>query len=194
MTIGIPKNCGISLPQFLSAVFCTTILLGAAATMATPVPDPNLAQFLPVEATAQIRGQTFELEVARTPTQKARGLMFRDALPKNRGMMFLFGTPQPLSFWMKNVPVPLDMIFLLDGEVRAIAKAIPCSADPCPIYPKGGVIADTVIELRGNRTQELGVQVGDRVTVRALNSRLTSPRNTLQKPKKNGNSLINRSN
>jgi uncharacterized membrane protein (UPF0127 family) len=141
-----------------------------------PLPDANLAQVLPIEATATIGGETFELEVARTPAQKARGLMFRDTLPRNRGMLFPFGSAQPLAFWMKNVPVPLDMIFLRDGEVKAIAKAVPCTVDPCPIYPQGGVVADTVIELRGDRTQELGLRVGDRVTVRALKKNPQTPK------------------
>jgi len=129
----------------------------------------NHAQSLPVSAKAIVpNGAEIQLEVARTPQEQALGLMYRPALPDNRGMLFVFPSPQPVSFWMKDVPVPLDMVFLNHGVVEYIqAFAPPCPAQvgqPCPNYGPGTPI-DQVIELRGGRAQELGLQLGDKVQV-----------------------------
>ncbi|MGB3788643.1 MAG: DUF192 domain-containing protein, partial [Phormidesmis sp.] len=80
-------------------------------------------QLLPVSAVAQMRGETFDIEVAKTSAEQSLGLMFRSALPDNRGMLFPFSPPKRVSFWMKDVPVALDMVFLRAGKVVAIAPA-----------------------------------------------------------------------
>ncbi|MDY7014675.1 MAG: DUF192 domain-containing protein, partial [Cyanobacteriota bacterium] len=116
---------------------------------------------------AILGGETIELEVTQTPQQQALGLMFRDRLPDNRGMLFVFEPAQPVGFWMKNVKIPLDMIFLRDGIVRAIASVPPCTSDPCPTYGPEEPI-DQVIELRGGRAAELGLKEGDRAIVNFL--------------------------
>lgn len=121
---------------------------------------------LPISAEATIAGEIFELEVARTPRQQALGLMFRPALPDNRGMLFPFAPPQQVGFWMKNVPVSLDMVFLLSGEVKAIAAEVPpCTSNRCPTYGPATPI-DKVLELRAGRAAQLGLKVGDRIAIR----------------------------
>jgi len=74
---------------------------------------------------------------------------------------------------MKNTKIPLDMVFLKDGEVKAIeANVPPCTTDPCPSYgPQTSI--DQVIELRGGRAAELGLRVGDRVSVKFLDENVT---------------------
>ncbi|NWF62221.1 MAG: DUF192 domain-containing protein [Fischerella sp.] len=123
-------------------------------------------QQLPISARAVVpNGIKIDLEVARTPEQQQMGLMYRPALPDNRGMLFHFSSPLAASFWMKNVPVPLDMVFLRKGVVQAIAAAVPpCKADPCPTYGPRTQI-DQVIELRSGRAAELGLKAGDRVKI-----------------------------
>ncbi|MGF1512562.1 MAG: DUF192 domain-containing protein [Elainellaceae cyanobacterium] len=122
-------------------------------------------QVLPISATANIRDVTIDLEVAETLEQRAIGFMFRTEIPDNRGMLFPFSPPRPVRFWMRNVLVPLDMVFLNQGQVMAIAADVPpCSESPCPTYGPS-VIIDQVIELRGGRAAELGLQVGDRVDI-----------------------------
>jgi uncharacterized membrane protein (UPF0127 family) len=121
-------------------------------------------QQLPIAAKTAITGQVIELEVARTPEQQMMGLMYRSYLPDNRGMLFGFDPPRPARFWMKNVSLTLDMIFLRQGTVTAIFTAPPCKKDPCPTYGPTGEI-DQVIELRGGRVQELGLKVGDHLKV-----------------------------
>lgn len=132
----------------------------------------NAGQMLPISAQAEIRGQRISLEVARTRQQQQMGLMYRTSLADNRGMLFPFDPPQPTSFWMKNTKIPLDMIFLRDGQVKAIvANVPPCKADPCPSYgPENTILIDQVIELRAGRAAELGLKVGDRVSIQFLDS------------------------
>ncbi|MEL6161786.1 MAG: DUF192 domain-containing protein [Cyanobacteria bacterium J06627_32] len=126
-------------------------------------------QLLPVTATADINGERFELEVAETPAQQSLGLMFRSALPDDRGMLFPFSAPRRASFWMKDVPVPLDMVFIRGSEVVAIAAEVPpCPALPCPSYGPGTQLVDQVLELRSGRAAELGLQPGDSVEIQAL--------------------------
>ncbi|MBD2343322.1 DUF192 domain-containing protein [Anabaena subtropica] len=130
----------------------------------------NTGQTLPISARAIIpNGTTIELEVARTQEQQQMGLMYRPALPDNRGMMFPFSSPQPVSFWMKNVPVALDMVFLENGVVKYIeAAAPPCAKEPCPTYGPN-VPIDTVIELRSGRASELNLQPGDSIKIEFSN-------------------------
>lgn len=135
----------------------------------------NAGQMLPISARAEIKGQPIKLEVARTPQQQAMGLMYRTSLADDRGMLFPFEPPQPVSFWMMNTLIPLDMIFLRNGEVKAIAENVPpCTATPCPNYgPPRSTVIDQVIELRGGRAAELGLKVGDRVSIKFLNGNTT---------------------
>jgi uncharacterized membrane protein (UPF0127 family) len=131
----------------------------------------NSGQMLPISARAILPNRTkIELEVARTPEQQAMGLMYRQSLAANRGMLFEFPSPQPVSFWMKNTLIPLDMIFLRNGVVQYIqVSAPPCTADPCPSYGPRTQI-DQVIELRGGAAAQLGLKVGDRIKIEFLNS------------------------
>ena len=132
------------------------------------VSPSNSAQILPVTAKTTINQTIIELEVAQTQKQQALGLMFRQSLPKNRGMLFPFDEPQITQFWMKNVTISLDMIFLYQGEVKAIAEDVPpCVADPCPVYGPN-ILIDRVLELGGGRAKELNLQVGDRLKIEFL--------------------------
>ena len=127
-------------------------------------------QMLPITAIAEIGQQTIELEVAQTPQQQSTGLMFREALADNRGMLFPFESARIARFWMKNVPVSLDMIFLNGDRIVDIAANVPpCQSNPCPVYgPKA--LVDGVIELRGGRAEELGVQTGDTIAIEWLDA------------------------
>ncbi len=136
-------------------------------------PVVALSQTLPITAQAQMGGQMIQLEVAQTPDQQEIGLMNRTAIAADRGMLFPFNPPRPVQFWMKNTIIALDMVFLRQGKVIAIADNVPpCQADPCAVYGPRAPI-DQVIEIRGGRAQEIGLKVGDRVNVesRQENSR-----------------------
>ena len=135
----------------------------------SPAPTSQ-GQTLPISAKAIVAGIEIKLEVAATPQQQAMGLMYRTSLADDRGMLFPFSPPQPVSFWMKNTLIPLDMIFLRQGVVKAIAVAAPpCTSDPCPTYGVNTPI-DQVMELRAGRAAELGLKVGSRVSVQKLDA------------------------
>ncbi|MEL7503764.1 MAG: DUF192 domain-containing protein [Cyanobacteria bacterium J06554_6] len=137
-----------------------------------PLSSFGPGQLLPVTAEATLAGTIIRLEVAETRQQQALGLMYRTELADDRGMLFPFEFARRASFWMKNVPISLDMIFLLDGQVQAIAENVPpCAADPCPTYGPGALLVDQVIELRGGRAAEIGLQPGDTVEIRAVEIR-----------------------
>ncbi|MFQ3680236.1 MAG: DUF192 domain-containing protein [Pseudanabaenaceae cyanobacterium] len=145
------------------------LAVAGAAVANPPKVDVTRAQFLPVTATARLGGRVVQLEVARTPEAQALGLMFRPALPDDRGMLFPSDRPQPVQFWMKNVPVPLDMLFLREGKIVEIAAQVPpCQTEPCPTYPQRTVWADAVLELRGGWAAAANVHVGDRVDIWGL--------------------------
>ena len=146
------------------------LLVGCdAISTATPEAITNIGQSLPISAQATIGDRPISLEVASTRQQQATGLMGRTSLADDRGMLFEFKPPQSVSFWMKNVRIPLDMIFLRDGKVKAIASSVPPStAEPCPTYGPSGTTIDRVIELRGGRAAELGLEVGETVKIKFL--------------------------
>jgi uncharacterized membrane protein (UPF0127 family) len=107
------------------------------------------------------RVHRFTVEVARTPQQQATGLMHRDSLAPDRGMIFPYDPPQPASFWMKNTLIPLDIIFIRpDGTIaRIAANTTPMSLEPIPSLEP----VSAVLEIAGGRSAELGLSEGDRV-------------------------------
>jgi uncharacterized membrane protein (UPF0127 family) len=103
----------------------------------------------------------FEVEIVTTPETRAQGLMFRESLAPNAGMLFIYPGEQPVSFWMKNTLIPLDMLFVkADGSIAHIAhNAVP--HDETPIDSGAAVIA--VLEVNGGTANALGIKEGDRV-------------------------------
>ncbi len=145
------------------------------ATIYSKESQTNLGQMLPVSARANMGSSLIELEVTRTPDEQALGLMYRTSLPDNRGMLFEFEPARPVSFWMKNVKIPLDMVFLREGTIRAIAASVPpCETERCPSYGPNTPI-DQVIELRGGRAAELKLKVGQKVKIEFLSTGTTAP-------------------
>lgn len=145
---------------------CQSLSQGDPAT--PPQMVRGIPQYLPITAKARIHDTWIQLEVARTPAQQQLGLMFRPELPGDRGMLFPMSPPQVASFWMKNCLISLDLIFLRDGKVVAIApEAPPCQTLPCPTY-ESGVPVDAVLELAGGRAAELGLKVNDPVEIQYL--------------------------
>nr|WP_231516645.1 DUF192 domain-containing protein [Planktothrix paucivesiculata] len=144
--------------------------LGTTVSQSPIITQENRGQMLPITAKAKIGRELIQLEVAKTPQQQALGLMYRTDLADDRGMLFPFAQPRVVGFWMKNCKIPLDMIFLRGDVVKAIqVNALPCEQEPCPTYGPD-VPVDRVIELRGGRSQELGLKVGDRIPINFLNS------------------------
>jgi uncharacterized membrane protein (UPF0127 family) len=123
----------------------------------------DVGQLLPVAVKTNIGDRAIGLEVARTPQEQEIGLMFRTELPPDRGMLFPIEPARNVRFWMRNVFIELDMIFLRQGVVQAIIPNVPpCLTENCPNYGPD-VPVDGVMELRGGRAAELGLKVGDRI-------------------------------
>ncbi len=128
------------------------------------------AQNLPITAQLVLKKKIIHLEVANTKQQQAIGLMFRRSMPKDRGMLFNFNSPQPAQFWMKNTLISLDMLFLSKGVIKNIQVDVPsCSGDPCPSYgPPSNILIDQVIELNAGQVATLGLKVGDKLLVQKV--------------------------
>ena len=115
-----------------------------------------------------VKGERFSIEVADDDATRSRGLMFRDRMADDHGMLFIFPDQRPRSFWMKNTRIPLDIIYL-DRELRVVsisADTPPCRSRSrrCPGYPSAGP-AQYVLEINAGRAAELGLLPGDRIEV-----------------------------
>jgi uncharacterized membrane protein (UPF0127 family) len=142
----------------------------ATASAQTPAPSAATAARHPVsgleviDLTVDRAGKplTFKVELAASPEAQARGLMFRTALGDNEGMIFPSAVPEPRSFWMKNTPLSLDIIFIgTDGRITNIAAGTtPYSLDSV----RSSGVASAVLELRAGRAKELGIVAGDKVS------------------------------
>jgi uncharacterized protein len=117
------------------------------------------------EATIEIISKSgvhaFSVELATSGPELERGLMYRKELPEGRGMLFDFEREAPVSFWMHNTYIPLDMIFIrADGSILRIAE----NAEPLSdrLIPSGGPVR-AVLEVIGGTARKLGIAPGDRV-------------------------------
>lgn len=106
------------------------------------------------------------VELADDAAERSIGLMFRESLDGNTGMLFVYGREGKYSFWMKNTLIPLDMIWISEGmEIVDIRHAEPCKKDPCPSYSPQKE-AMYVLEVGGNFTDENSINVGDKVSIK----------------------------
>ena len=129
-----------------------------------------LAGFVPAHAAGQATIEivsksgvhAFSVELATNDEERERGLMFRKELPEGQGMLFDFKTEQPVSFWMHNTYISLDMMFIRgDGRISHIAEnAKPLSDD---LIPSNGPVR-AVLEVIAGTAAKLGIAPGDRVT------------------------------
>jgi uncharacterized membrane protein (UPF0127 family) len=117
-------------------------------------------------------GAVLRVELATTEAERATGLMYRESLAPDAGMLFLFDAPDLRPFWMKNCRFSLDIVHLAsDGTVvDVLANVPPCAADPCPSYaPKAE--STTVLELNGGAAAKSGLVPGARVRFLAVPGR-----------------------
>jgi uncharacterized membrane protein (UPF0127 family) len=122
------------------------------------------ADFERLEIVTRSGVHVFDVEIAVTPVQRSRGLMFRKELPKGQGMLFDFDGEGPISMWMKNTYVSLDMIFIrADGRIARIAENTEPLSE-ATIMSGGPVKA--VLEVVAGTAKRLGIAPGDRVAHR----------------------------
>ena len=119
------------------------------------------ADLQPLEIATKNGVHVFNVELAMTDEQRARGLMFRREVPEGYGMLFDFKTDQEITMWMENTYVSLDMLFIRsDGRIARIAE----NTEPLSrrMIPSGAPVR-AVLELVGGTARKLGIGVGDRV-------------------------------
>ncbi len=104
---------------------------------------------------------SFLVEKAETPEEHTQGLMNRESLPQNAGMLFIFPVAGFHSFWMKNTLIPLDILFITEeGSIGYIHHhALPKDLTPVPSH----IPAMYALEINGGLSSKLGIQVGDHV-------------------------------
>jgi uncharacterized membrane protein (UPF0127 family) len=144
------------------------IATGVAVLLSAAIYFPAIGKSRPLETVViESKGGVkhgFSVEIADTPEKQESGLMFRERMAPDHGMLFEFARADILRFWMKNTLIPLDMLFIApDGEIKTIhANAVPgdltglSSEVPC----------NGVLEINGGLAKELGIAAGDRVVHR----------------------------
>ncbi|MGE0280236.1 MAG: DUF192 domain-containing protein [Rhizobiaceae bacterium] len=134
----------------------------SVAETSTSVAD-NQAQVLPVDPSPLVAEtdsgeHAFKIEIADDQAERTAGLMYRNFLPENQGMLFIFEQTQQVGFWMKDTPLPLDLIFIDEGgRVAGIREGKPLSE--ALISP--GVPVRFVLELKKGTAAKAGIEDGD---------------------------------
>jgi uncharacterized protein len=127
--------------------------------------EPGVPQTGLRTVTMRLGNEDFTLEVADTPDRQRDGLMFRKEMPANHGMIFVFPTERPLSFWMRNTYIPLDVVFVnVQRQVVAIKPGRPRD-DRTSI--NSDAPASYAIELNRGTAARVGLKVGDRIDIPA---------------------------
>ncbi len=138
------------------------VVLGLAGpAQAQSAPEMNLPTAPLAVETADGSVHEFTVEIASKPNERSQGLMFRQSLDRDKGMLFDYGRPRRVSMWMKNTLIPLDMLFIrADGTIVNIReRTIPHSLEA--VSSKGRVRG--VLELAGGTVERLGIAPGDTV-------------------------------
>ena len=134
-------------PRWMLALPLTCLLVGCASAETPWV---------------ELKGKRFAIEIADDDAERARGLMFRDAMAADHGMLFIHDSEGPQSYWMKNTKIPLDILYF-DNARKLVAQqrdVPPCSAgDGCPPYPSKAP-ARYVLELNAGEAARLKLQNG----------------------------------
>lgn len=114
------------------------------------------------ELKVNLKGHEYSVELADDAAERARGLMFRRELPKNKGMLFVFDQEEPQQFWMRHCYIALDILYF-DAQKKFINghfNVPPCQSAQCPTYPSTRP-AKYVLELGGYVARELALGEGD---------------------------------
>ena len=114
----------------------------------------------------ELHGQRFSIEFATDNASREHGLMMRNTLAADHGMLFVFPDTANRGFWMKNTLIPLDILYF-DTDYRLVSMQLdvpPCKADPCPTYPSNAA-ARYVLELSAGTAHRIGAKVGDTLKI-----------------------------
>ena len=153
----------------IGALAATFILAGTGLYIAFNQDSTSSNPFEQNSTEIYFQDHSFSVEIADTSEERRQGLMFREDLGENEGMLFVYGEESPRSFWMKNTVIPLDIIFLDSNmEVINIQKANPepnTSDENLSTYQSERP-AQYVLEINQNRSEEIGLEKGDEMSLR----------------------------
>ena len=149
------------------------LLAGCMNSTTSPPPPPATGDRRPAAEPRIILpdGTAIKVEIASDDATRAQGLMFRDQLAPDRGMIFLFTATGNYPFWMKNTLIPLDMIWI-DEQKRIVAvknNVPPCRADPCPSYDPAA-FSRYVLEVAAGGAKRHGLANGQTVRFEAMDN------------------------
>lgn len=151
-------------------VTALAMLMVVAASLAVLANEPMRLPVDPAQlAVTSVDGEErarFDLEIARTGEEHMRGLMHRTDLPADRAMLFIFDAVGQRAFWMKDTPLPLDIIFAAeDGTIVRVARdTVPFSTVPI----RSGAPALYVLEVHAGTAEARGIAAGDRLVHPAI--------------------------
>src|SRR5580692_5083810 len=149
----------MSLANVLKSLAGVLIVIAAIAWSVAPPARGAEQQTLEIASKSGVH--VFTVELAVTDEERQKGLMFRRSLPESQGMLFDFKADQPISMWMRNTFVSLDMIFIRgDGRILRIAENTQTESDR--IIPSGGPVR-AVLEVVAGTAKKFGIAPGDRV-------------------------------
>ena len=137
----------------------TTAASGSSATTASKAPTAYRVT---------VGNVTVYAEAADTFAEREMGLMNRTYLNEDAGMLFIFPTPQQQSFWMKNMRIPLDIVFITadNHALEIYASVPPCTGDPCTLYTSSAPI-QYALEVNSGFCARNGIESGDPVVIAA---------------------------
>lgn len=153
LRFGAFKNSLWHVPKAAMCGAVAVVIVGGAPANAAPCQTDQL------RVQSASGDHAFSIEVADDPSERAQGLMWRESMPQDAGMLFVYPRPQPVSFWMKNTLIPLDMIFT---DQRGVIVSIHENAiphDETPIF--GGDAIFAVLELNAGVSKGKGITIGD---------------------------------
>ncbi len=141
-------------------------MFGLAFVVGVLAASVQANETVPVVVTSASGEHLFRAEVADTAEERARGLMYREALATDAAMLFVFDPPRRVRFWMKNTYISLDMLFADErGRIVAIAER----TEPESLEPHGPASAvGAVLEINGGLAERLGIRPGDAIRSPAL--------------------------
>ena len=136
-------------------IFIFTIIIGGAVLL-----DQNIRKTTRV----CFRDHCFDVELAVKPSEQRSGLMFREGLDLDKGILFIFKEEKEHSFWMKNTLIPLDIIWINSNkEIIFISEnTLPCKEDSCPIILPIEK-AKYVLEINGGMAKQINLILGDKI-------------------------------
>ena len=164
----MPPRMALRFARFLclTLALAGTLAIGGAARSAAQLRLQTFERDVLVIETEDGSRHRFEVELALDNEQRAQGLMYRRDLADDAGLLFLYARVWPVSMWMRNTFIPLDMLFIAgDGRiVRIVERTVPQSLETI----SSGRPVNGVLEVNGGTVARLGIQPGDRVLHRAF--------------------------